>query len=61
MLLQIAGADKEREEGGWHGSCNLCSRCMIKIEKVKQRVSAVAYVTLRGEVMWVHTNRTRAF
>lgn len=34
---------------------------MIKIEKVKQRVSAVAYVTLRREVIWIQTNRTKAF
>lgn len=39
---------------------NLCSRCMIKIQKVKQRVSAVAYFTLRGEVIWVQTDRTKA-
>ncbi len=33
---------------------------MIKIQKVKQRVSAVAYFTLRGEVIWVQTHRTKA-
>lgn len=39
---------------------NLCSRCTIKIQKVKQRLSAVAYFTPRGEVIWVQTNRTEA-
>lgn len=37
---------------------HLCRRCMIKTQKVKQRVSAVAYFMLHGEVIWVQADRT---
>lgn len=54
MLLLITGYDWEQNP-----TANLCSRCTAKIQKVKQRVSAVACCTQHVEVIWVQTDRTR--
>lgn len=54
MLLLIAGHDWEQNP-----TANLCSRYTAKIQKVKQRVAAVACFTQHVEVIWVQTDRTR--
>lgn len=54
MLLLITAYDWEQNP-----TANLCSRCTAKIQKVKQRVSAVACFTQHVEVIWVQTDRTR--